>query len=490
MSRKNKNNSFFQRKQFKYGAVAITFTIVFVAAIIALNVIFTSLSQTYMWYVDMTKAQLYTVSEEMRIIMDDLDPNTNIEFVFCAPFDKVEENLYQKQVLTLMQNLEREYDFVTVSYIDIITNPSSAQPYRTTAASTIKTTDIIITNGHDYRVHTIESFYTFAESDNRVFAFNGEYKIISAILQLQGDKLIAYFTNNHGEKVEKSALWSLFEEAGFEVATIDLSKEDIDERAKVVIINGPKYDFWGVNDPVNEIKKVDDFIDRHGSLMIFLDPTSQEMPEIEELMYEWGIGFDRSVIKDLSSAISVNGTALVAEYTTDGLGASIHATLRTSLDNPPMTIVNYSRPILKLDHQHGKNITPILTTTNNAVAYSVDDDSYIKDGPFNLMILSAEMRYINNEQMFTYVVAGGTSQFGDSAYLTGGRYGNRDILHSIMKALGKEKVPIGLDFKVYQDTSLDITTAQATQWTVIFSIIMPAIVAAAGIVVWARRRHL
>jgi ABC-type uncharacterized transport system. len=490
MSRKDKNNSILKSKRFKYGTTAIVFTVVFVAAVIALNVIFTSLAQTYMWYVDMTKSQLYTVSDEMRVIMDDLDPNTNIEFVFCAPFDQVEENLYQKQVLTLMQNLEKEYDFVKVSYIDIITNPSSAKPYKTTEASTIKTTNIIITNGSDYRVHTIESFYTFAESDNRVFAFNGEYKIISAILQLQGEKLIAYFTTNHGEKVDQSALWSLFEEAGFDVRKIDLTKEDIDERAKIVIINGAKYDFWGVNNEVNEIKKLDNFIDTYGSLMIFLDPDAQKMPELEELMYEWGIAFDRAIIKDLSSAVSVNGTTLVAEYPTEGLGASIHSTLRTSLENPPMTIVNSARPMRILDHQHGKNVTNILTTSPNAVAYSVDDDSYIADGPFDLMVISAEMRYVNNEEMFTYVVAGGTSSFGDTAYLTGGKYGNRDILHSIMKSLGKEKVPIGLDFKVYEDTSLEITTAQATQWTVIFSIIMPAIVAAAGVVIWARRRHL
>lgn len=490
MSRKDKSKSIFNNKRFKYGTSAIVFTVVFVAVIIALNVIFTSLAQTYMWYVDMTGSQIYTVSDEMRVIMDELDPNTNIEFIFCAPEDTLVKNLYQKQVLTIAQNLEREYDFVKVSFIDIITNPSSAKPYMTTAASTIKTTNVIITNGNDYRVHTIESFYTFAESDNSVFAFNGEYKIISAILQLQGEKLIAYFTTNHGEKVEQSELWNLFNEAGFDVRKIDLTKEDIDDRAKIVIINGPKYDFWGVNDPVNEIKKVDYFIDNYGSLMIFLDPSSQEMPELEELLYEWGIGFDRAVIKDPSSAISVNGTALVAQYPTEGLGASIHSTLRTSLENPPMTIVNYARPIRILDHQHGKDVSTILTTTNNAIAYSVDDDSYISEGVYNLMVLSAEMRYVNNEQMFTYVVAGGTSSFGDSAYLTGGKYGNRDILHSVMKALGKEKVPIGLDFKVYEDTSLEITTAQATQWTVIFSIVMPGIIAAAGIVVWARRRHL
>lgn len=490
MSRKDKNKSFIRSKRFKYGASAVVFTVVFVAAIIAFNVIFTSLAQTYMWYGDMTKSKIYTIRDAAREIMDTLDDGTNIEFIFCEPFDKLENNIYQKQVYTLIQNLANEYDFITYRYIDIITHPKLSDPYKTTEASKIKTTNIIITNGHDYRVHTIESFYTFAESDNTVFGFNGEYKIISAILQLQGNELIAYFTTNHSEKVEKSYLWNLFAEAGFDVKTIDLTKEDIDPKAKIVITNGPKYDFWGASDPVNEIQKLDHFIDRYGSYMIFVDPDTQPMPELEELLSEWGIKFGESVIKDYSNSVSVDGTALVAVYPTEGLGASIHSTLRAELETPPKSIVRYSRPVEALWTDYdGRNVSAILTTTENAVMYSPSAETEVK-GPFNLMVISAEMRYVNNEQMYTYVVAGGTSQFGDAAYLSNGGYGNQDVLYSIMKALGKEKVPVKLEFKVYEDTTLKITTAEARNWTILFTVAMPAAVALLGVIVWARRRHL
>ncbi|MCL2518333.1 MAG: GldG family protein [Oscillospiraceae bacterium] len=490
MSRKEKKPNILKSKRFKYGTSAVVFTVVFVAAIIALNVIFTSLAQTYLWYVDMTKSQIYTLRDSAKAILNELEDNTNIEFIFCAPFDKLEENIYQKQVYTLVQNLAREYDFITYSYIDALVENKRIRQYMQTEASRIKTTDVIITNGADYRVHTLESFYTFAESDNRVFGFNGEYKIISAILQMQGEKLIAYFTTNHSETVERSYLWNLFEEAGFDVRTLDLTKEDIDPKAKIVIMNGPKYDLWGAYDLVNEVNKLHYFISNYGSFMVFVDPGAQPMPELDEFLSEWGIKFEPAWIKDTSSAISVDGSRLVSVYPTEGLGASINATLRT-FEVPPMTIVHDARPVKILwDNYSGRNVSPILTTTNNAVAFYADDEGTTANGPFNLMTITAEMRYIQNDPIYTYVVAGGTSKFGDPMYLSGTGYGNQDVLYSIMKAIGKEKVPLDLQFKVYEDTSLSITTAEATRWTILFMVVLPLIVVAGGMAVWFRRRHL
>ena len=152
-----------------------------------------------------------------------------------------------------------------------------------------------------------------------------------------------------------------------------------------------------------------------------------------------------------------------------------------------------TRPINILwTNKDGRNVSPILVTTENATAFSSAEGGKTLNGPFNLMTISAEMRYVqpNNEQMYTYVVAGGTSLFGDQAYLAGTGYGNQDVLYSIMKAIGKEKVPVDLKFKVYEDTSLDITTAEATRWTILFMIVLPLIVAAFGMTVWFRRRHL
>ena len=485
-----KKQSFFESRRFKYGSSAVILTVVVIALVIAVNVIFSAFAQRYMWYADMTNTKLYELSDAMIEFMDGIE-NTEIEIIFCTPFDKLEENEYQKIVYTTALNLQNRYDWVKVSYIDIITDPGSVKPYKTTEATTIKTTNVIISNGSDFRVFAIEAFYTFAQSDNSVFAYNGEKKIVAAILQMQGDNPIAYFTTNHAETVDNSALWGLFEDAGFDTRKIDLTMEDIDPNAKIIIVNGPKYDFGGSKDAVNEIAKIDRFVDDRGSLMLFVDPATQTLPELEEYISEWGIAFGKAMIKDYSNAVSVDGQAVVSIYPEEGLGASLHKQMRENFEVPPKTIMQNCQPIQVLwdDSYNSRTVSTVLSTTDNAVAYSMEDGSELGHGPYSTLTLSAELEYVQNEDLYTYVMVGGTSLFGSDTYINSNTYGNSDIMYAAIKALGRDKVPAELDFKLFQDDSLDITTAEATRWTGIYTLVLPIIAAVIGSYVWIRRRH-
>ena len=86
-------------------------------------------------------------------------------------------------------------------------------------------------------------------------------------------------------------------------------------------------------------------------------------------------------------------------------------------------------------------------------------------------------------------MVGGTSLFGSDTYINSNTYGNSDIMYAAIKALGRDKVPTDLDFKLFQDDSLDITTAEATRWTGIYTLVLPIIAAVVGSYVWIKRRH-
>ena len=480
-------------------------TIVTVAAVVAVNAIFSALCGAYLWYTDMTTENLYGVSQASHDLLDHLNgTDTQIKIIFCTTKDELEGSYYSKLVHQLALSYEKEFDFISVEYVDIIKHPGAINKYKTTAASSIKTTSVIIENGSDFRVFKLEGFYTFAESDNSVFAFNGEKKVVSAILQMTGDNPIAYFTVGHSETTTSSKLAELFTTAGYDVRTIDLTKEDIDPSAQVVIINGPVYDFIGAYksdgtySEVNEIEKIADFLDNHGNLMVFMNPSSmatQDFPELSEFLSEWGIAFNQSVIKDPNNAVSVDGYSLVATYETEGLGASLHKSIR-ELETTPKTIVRYSMPIdilwsSKSIDQSSRGVSAILTSSAEATAYSFEDENEaVGKGPFNLLTITQDVQYIDNEPYFSYVMVGGTSMFADQTYLESNAYGNADILYAAMKAMGKETVPVGIDFRLFEDNSLDITSQQANNWTIVLTAVVPALVLIGGFVVWIRRRHL
>lgn len=494
-----KKKPFFSDKRFKYGSAAVAFTTVVIAAIIAANAIFGMLASALLWYADMTAEQLYGITDASRELLADLSAeDVNIKIVFCTPKDKLEEEYHQKLVHQSALSYAKEFDFVEVEYLDIITNPSSVNKYKTTAATTIKTTNVIIENGSDYRVFTIEAFFTFAESDNRVFAFNGELKITSAILQLCYDNPIAYFTVGHGETTTSSQLAGLFELAGYDVRTIDLSKEEIDPSAQVVVINGPKYDFMGYNQEVNEIAKIADFLDAYGNLMVFMDANSmgtQEFSELNQFLSEWGISFGRSVLKDAENSISADGYSLVSQYTTEGMGSSLTTSLR-KLETVPKAIVRYTMPVEILWEnrtidQGSRTVSPILISSNSAQAFGFENENeVVGSGSFNLVTITQDSVYVDNEPFTSYVLAVGTTNFTNQDYLASNAYGNADIIYSAMKAMGREKVPLNIDFRLFENKSLDITAAQANAWTIVYTALIPVIVLVAGTVVWLKRRHL
>lgn len=78
-----KQQGFFQSRKFKYGTVSVLLTVVVIAAVIVLNVVFTALSSRYGWYVDMTQTDIFSMSDSTIDLLKDLDASYKI--IFCMP---------------------------------------------------------------------------------------------------------------------------------------------------------------------------------------------------------------------------------------------------------------------------------------------------------------------------------------------------------------------------------------------------------------------
>ncbi len=495
--------AFIKKKKFKYGATAVAFTCVCIAAIIIFNVIFSALSNKFLWNIDMTSSQLYSLSDATHELLKAVDEEITINF--CQPLDTLIEEEAQNLIYQCAREYEKKYDNIHIEYLDIITNPSVVEKYATSSTSKIKTTSVIVTSDTDYRTFTLESFFATDSETQEVLAFDGEMKLTTAILQLTSDSPVAYFSVGHGEATgtnenNRPDLWKLFETAGYDVRTIDLTKEEFDEEAQVLIINDPVKDFQGFNDAYDEIEKIGKFLDNLGNLMVFIDPETPDLPELEALLEEWGIRVEDAVIKDEVNSLSNDGLKLNAFYPTDTMGSSLHSTIRT-LDSTPKTVVSYARPLSIVWGVDGSNTTdsvsvrhasPVLTTYNTAKAYSFDENQteISTKSPYNLMTITRETQYIDSEPYYSYVMVTGSTDFALDSYLHSGAYANSEILYSAMRFMGKETVPTNLEHKYLEDQSLEITKEAANNWTLAVTIIAPVIIFAIGICIQVRRKHL
>ena len=487
-----------KKKKFAFYQTAIT--VLFIALVIVLNTAIYALAEHFLWYIDMTEGQVFTLSDEAKALLTavEKDSDKEVNIYFTVDPDKIyAASPYLYYVYQTSLEMEKEYDYINVECVDIVKNPNFFRKFYASAAQDIYTTSVVVESGEEFRLFAIESFFINNE-DGSIWAYQGEYKLISAILSMTAaDMPTVAFTTAHGETTgdESNAFQSLFKDAGFDVETVDLSKDDFSDDTRIVVINNPVYDFAGIEgEGANEIEKLDRFLDSYGCLMVFSSPeNSGNLKNLSEFLKEWGIAFTPGTyVKDTQNSMSVDGKSLYAKYAEDSLGASLYTDI-TDLDSAPKTVIRNASPIEILYETNSaldgtRVASPVFLSHDTAVA--VKDGEETKLGSVPLMTISRETRIVENEEYYSYVVACGSSSYVDGVWLLSNSYANSDVIYNAMRITGRERVLADIEYKVLDDTELIITTVAANNWTVVLTVTLPVILAIAGAVVWVRRKNL
>ena len=455
-----------------------------------------------------------------------------VKIIFCDEYDAIKDSDSLKYVLGTAEDLKVAFpDIISIEFIDIFTNPSAVQQYKRTSLSKIYATDVIVASGTEFAVLSARSFFTFNDNTSETpWAYSGEKKFASTILSLlKAESPIACLTINHGEVFYDTALVELLVGSGYTVQTINLATEEIPENCRLLVVYNPTSDFLvrdSVSD-ISEITKINRWLDDFNSLLVFMSPDSPVLPNFEEYLEEWGIVFDRQtnkntgqtlpyMIKDSSRSLTSDGMTIIADYTTGGLGASIHKDMR-SVPNPAKVIfknamsISYPKTydvVTNEDEDNSSNnfrygtyysngvsrsIYDIFVSSPNAVALAGGQQVAAASSlePFKLMTITRESQMISNDTAdYSYVIACGSTGFASADMLNSAVYGNAEVLMSALRAVARETIVVDLKFKPFDTTEIKtLTTAQANQYTIILSVVPATVVLGLGIYIVVRRRY-
>ena len=527
-------NSALSSRKFKYGSLSVALTCVIIATVIHFNGIFKMLADKYLWYTDLTRDEIYTLSDAAVEALENIDKDVHI--LFCDDPDNIENEYFSKMIYKTALGLAEKNDYIHVENVNIWREPSAVNKFKNNSKDSIYSTDIIVYSGTEFRVYKLRSMFVFNDADSTSpWAYQGEKKLVSGILAVtQAEAPIACVTINHGEPfvaesdlAETQYLLSMLEDGGYKVQLIDLAHQEIPEDCRLVVVYDPRDDFLvkdGVSN-ISEIEKLDRFLDGTNSLMVFVNPTTPLLPNLEEYLEEWGIKFDRhtdnmgnvlgTTIRDYSNSLTEDGMTVVGRYVSEGLGASLHKDLRTTY--PPKVIfknamgISYSDTYQSVWHQDEEDPTQnfnygsyykdgvsrsmfdifLSPSTATAVVDTTVVAQATEQHPFKLMTITRESRMVDNtNEDYSYVLACGSTDFLSSTLLLSNTYGNTDLMLSAFRATGRENVPVGLDLKPFASTTIEtLTTAQANRWTVALILIPTLITAIAGVYVLVRRKY-
>ena len=566
-------------RKLRHGSASLGLCIIVLVAVLLLNVGMTALCTSQFWFIDLTPQSTYTVYQQhnnlqkqsgLYTLMDetvnylkfkieeankDREEPVKVDIIFCSEPDQLTKTDAMRYVYYTALGLQKQFpETIEVSWRDVWSNPSSVDMYRSTSYSTIYPSNVIVASGTEFRISTARSFYTYdSESNTDVpIGYNGQKQFVKQILDVTGAEApICCLTTNHGEPFanwdlndranwpEYSEFMNVIEGAGYEIQFLDLANEEIPENCRLILTFDPQIDFLSSfsdeNVDVSEAKKLDDFLNKSYSFMVFMDADTPHLPNLEEYLTFWGIEYQRAngqngadetvkgnyVIKDETHALDGVGNTFIAQYPVGrGIGAATMSDIIAAGTEPKVVFGNampitfssiYERAYVMADEKNG---TPAYTfahatrdgwnrmiydvfrtgTNESPANYSVMvGDEVLKDendapmggtGVFNVMTISAERRTVGEGMGYTtvnqpsFVCAVGSTEVAKNALLGSTAYGNTDALLSVLRYMGKEVNPVGLSFLALYDMQINEELHMPTDSTTGATAIAPGIITA------------
>ena len=438
------------------------------AALILLNVLVSALSDRVPLSVDVTRNQLYELSDATKEVLSGLSEDVTVYLVTRAGSEV-------SAVTEVLERYGRASSHIKIKTVDYVKDPTFISRY---TASQLSDNSLVVECGENNTVLDYNQMFEYGYNENTASsyqsAFTMENRLTNAISEVtRGDVLTVFYTTGHGEQ-EAEAQKKAMEQENVKTATLNPVTEEIPEDASALWINVPTGDFSD-----EELAKLDDFICAGGKVQVVLDPSYHP-----EKLTAYLAGRGMEVRNDI---VGETDASRVLENNPFYFLVSVaNHEITSFLTN--VNVVVYKASEIRLQSVDNVTLTPILATGNTAV--SVAQEGEEKDDP------SEEgQRFIGVLSEDTG--SGGAISLVSSAYLFGtealnsGNMGNRALFTGTVKYLtGGTLSGISVEAKSLETPRIIMSTA-AQRWMSLLSVVvLPLIIFGIGIYVWLKRRHL
>lgn len=488
----------FNARSFKHGTMAVVFTIVFIAAVVVVNVIVGLISERFDTTADLTDAGIYSLSENTeKYVTEQLAGDVSITVLKPEKeFEEQGENY--KQINEILKKMGMASDHITLKYLDLDQNPNYTSQF---TGETLQENYIVVesevTGRH--RIISPYDYFSFNEQYLQYYNYyvvegsNIEQEAVSAMMYVSNNDLIRVaFTEGYGEE-DSTALQNLLSKNGYSVETINLVNiSEVDPEIDIVVMYGPSMDVDNEN-----LTKLDKFLDNGAqfgkNLMYFASAQQPKTPNIDSFLNEWGLSVGYSVIgqSDENYLIS-NYTAYahlqqIAE--TDYAGTAYGSTLYTFGAD--------LRPVIQIwdGGSRGSVETEVLMTTyDKAFLYPLDlgdDEKFSYDeaesGTFNDAVVSYKVH--SDTQAVSRLAVFGSTQLSSSTFMSLSNANNQDFFINMFNYITGKEDSITIKTKSFSNVTFDMNAQTANVLAVVLCIVIPVVVIVLGIVIWVRRRH-
>lgn len=479
-------------RAFKRGWFSVALVAFFVAGVILINLIASTLVEKVpALVIDTSGSDNFELTEETLSYISDLQDNIKI-IVLSEEKEYTEGGEYFVQANKLFHEYENHSDKITLQYVDLSSDPTFASAYPN---ESLNYYSVIVQGDKGYKYITQNEYFD-VQIDYNTYQYyiagsKVEESITSAILNVTlEDKPKVTFVSGISDN-DYSYFKSFLEKNGFETEEVSPAMKSIPEDTEILVLYTPNTDLES-----DFVDKISEFLTNSGSYgKQFLYVPSEKMfslPNIDSLLEEWGMSIEQgyAIENDTGYMAQIaQGVYLFAAQYPD-------ATYTENMKNktlPFCVVGGYTLPVNILDTENAK---PLFTLSDKSeILYSTetgDEPDYESSPNVTVGAISSKGKDGDESAANTSnVIVIGSSVSLSNTFMQSGVYGNSGYMLSLLNTISdRENVGVSIETKSLKSAELGITTAQQRVLSLIFVVIVPVAILAVGIIIFIRRRNM
>lgn len=463
--------------RFRAGSWSVAAAAIVVAIAIFLNMIVGSLPST-MTEIDLTANSIYALSDQTKRIAASLNKDVTLQIICNTGNEDA----------TIQRLLNRYADLsshIKVTSIDPTTDPTFLSRYELDLTRLYENS-VLVTAGTKYRLVGYDEIFVtdysmdyYSYSYTTTTSFDGENALTNAIHYVSSDDLPKVYTlTGHGEAALSDSIKAMLEQDNFEYEELSILTADaLPEDAAAVVIHQPTTD---LNE--DEAALLISYLENGGNVVLSMAyMATDKMPNLLAVTRAMGLELGEGVV------IEGDRNMRLSRYPHYILPDAASHEVTTSITSAGYYILSpLAQPIVETADSTA-SITWLLTTSDSAYAKAAamqmtttakeDGDT---DGPFSVGAIAekgGKLLWITGEGMF--------DEYIDSA-VSGG---NSNLLLNALNWMGGQEESISIRAKSLDETGLSITASESSFWSIVMIGVIPAVLVAMGIIIWARRKR-
>ena len=489
----------FRSNKFKRGGMATLLTVVFIAIVVALNVVATALTDRFPSLdIDMTAQGLNTLSDQALEIAKGVEQETTIYLIGTEEgYDSnriyASYGLEYSQVANLARRLAEANSKIKVEFVDPDSNPEFISQY---AEDSLTTGKVLVKTEARHRVLTVTDLYSI-EQDQTTGATNSYSMVDSAlagaleVVNMDNVPIFAIATG-HDELLNTSNMASfigMMEDQNFEVQEVDLLTQDIPEGTQVLMLPTPTTDY-----STEELDKIRTYLNdttQEDPLTVLTTtyPTQGEMPNFDAFLEEWGVRVQEGVVAetDTNQMAIADVTAVLVDHDEEFLSGNTYDRL----------VSYYSSPLeLLFEANNSVSTYPLWTTSDSAYVLTEEnantEDEDRATSSQTVATLSSKYVKVNGSSMTRSLVVFGSSNVFLDSFMSTAFSDASYVKDMLLNLTGNSGSSVSVVTQRVQTNEMDITATRSTMdfWGIVFIAGIPVVILAAGLVIFLKRRHL